>query len=107
MQPERTGHVPLCSFFPESLYVCEQGNHATVRALAKLAGTTLADLERRRLGYCEPDAGCPEQVDQAHGARRRCWQCPFWARHTDDNLGTPIQFAYEDVKPGMETARPQ
>lgn len=85
-----TGHVPGCVHFADALYVCERGNRETVAQLAKLADTTISDLERRRIEFAGLDNGtngplssCPDRIPQNDG-RRRCWQCPYWNRHQDE-----------------------
>lgn len=77
-----TGHVPGCLHFADALYVCEQGDRQTIAALAKLAETTISDLERRRIDFLSmpPLPGCPDRIPQADG-RRRCMACPYWTRH--------------------------
>ena len=89
-KPELTGHVPGCVHFADALYVCERGNRETVAQLAKLADTTISDLERRRIefsgvdnGMNGPSSSCPDRIPQNDG-RRRCWQCPYWDRHPDE-----------------------
>lgn len=83
-KPQLTGHVPGCVHFADALYVCEKGNRETVAQLAKLADTTISDLERRRLDFVEPSPTmCPDRIPQNDG-RRRCWRCPYWNRHLDE-----------------------
>ena len=90
-KPQLTGHVPGCVHFADALYVCERGNRETIAQLAKLADTTISDLERRRIEFTKPDASslngpsssCPDRIPQNDG-RRRCWQCPYWDRHPDE-----------------------
>lgn len=89
-KPQSTGHVPGCVHFADALYVCEQGNRETVAQLAKLADTTISDLERRRIEFSQLDSGmngpsssCPDRIPQNDG-RRRCWRCPYWDRHQDE-----------------------
>ena len=82
-KPQATGHVPGCVHFVDALYVCEQGNRESVAMLAKLADTTIADLERRRIDYRTPLADCPERIPQTDG-RRRCMMCPYWTRHSTE-----------------------
>jgi len=92
-KPQATGHVPGCVHFADALYVCERGNREHIAALAKLAETTIADLERRRIDFAEigaqhertngPFTDCPERIPQNDG-RRRCWTCPYWTRHADE-----------------------
>lgn len=90
-KPQFTGHVPGCVHFADALYVCERGNRQTIVQLAKLANTTISDLERRRIDYAEgrqqhgngPDLDCPDRIPQTDG-RRRCWRCPYWDLHEDE-----------------------
>jgi hypothetical protein len=90
-KPQSTGHVPGCVHFADALYVCERGNRETIAQLAKLADTTISDLERRRIDFVEdgeqhfngPDINCPERIPQNDG-RRRCWRCPYWDTHQDE-----------------------
>lgn len=91
-RPHRTGHVPGCIHFADALYVCERANREHIAALAKLAETTIADLERRRIDFAAlapdnttngPWAICPEPIPQPDG-RRRCVRCPYWTRHPDE-----------------------
>jgi len=89
-KPQMTGHVPGCVHFADALYVCERGNRETIAQLAKLADTTISDLERRRIEHAAPDnatngplSSCPDRIPQNDG-RRRCWQCPYWSRHSDE-----------------------
>jgi hypothetical protein len=90
-RPQSTGHVPGCVHFADALYVCERGNRETIAQLAKLADTTISDLERRRIDFVEdgkqhfngPDIDCPDRISQNDG-RRRCWRCPYWTRHADE-----------------------
>lgn len=82
-KPQATGHVPGCLHFVDALYVCEQGGRETIAALAKLADTTISDLERRRLDYVTPLTACPDRIPQTDG-RRRCMMCPYWTRHPDE-----------------------
>ena len=89
MKPQHTGHVPGCVHFPDALYVCERANREHIAVLAKLGGTTISDLERRRIDYANPDglngpsSSCPDRIPQNDG-RRRCWQCPYWTQHLDE-----------------------
>lgn len=77
--PERTGHVPGCERFDESLYVCEEADQRTIAILARGGGLTIAELERRRLDYAKRPADCPALVEQDEkDPRRRCWNCPRW-----------------------------
>lgn len=80
--PERTGHVPGCPHFANALYACEKGDRPTILALAKTAGVTVADLERRRLGFAGIDENCG---DECWPDRRRCWRCPFWERNKEES----------------------
>jgi hypothetical protein len=92
-KPQATGHVPGCVHFADALYVCERGNREHIAALAKLAETTIADLERRRIDFAQigaqhertngPFTDCPDRIPQNDG-RRRCWTCPYWTRHADE-----------------------
>lgn len=89
-KPQATGHVPGCIHFADALYVCERGNREHVATLAKLADTTISDLERRRIEFAEvdnptngPTSSCPDRIPQNDG-RRRCWRCPYWERHKDE-----------------------
>jgi hypothetical protein len=91
-RPHLTGHVPGCVHFADALYVCERANREHITALAKLAQTTIADLERRRIDFAAPApdnttngpwAICPEPIPQTDG-RRRCIRCPYWTRHPDE-----------------------
>lgn len=90
--PANTGHVPGCQYYDMALYACEQGSRATVLALAKAAGSTVADLERRRIDFSTLDSGngpsarCPDMLlsnlnGETEDPRRRCWVCPYWDRH--------------------------
>jgi len=82
-RPQFTGHVPGCMHFADALYVCERGTRETVAQLAKLAETTISDLERRRLDFTATVPECPERIPQDDG-RRRCSRCPYWDRHQDE-----------------------
>jgi len=89
-KPQFTGHVPGCVHFADALYVCERGNRETVAQIAKLANTTISDLERRRIEFSAVDNGingpmsdCPDRIPQNDG-RRRCWRCPYWNNHPDE-----------------------
>lgn len=62
---------------PNALYGCELANHETMVQLAKLAGTTVGDLQRRRHGPSDVDVECPAELPEG---RRRCWDCPVWDR---------------------------
>jgi hypothetical protein len=79
-RPQVTGHVPGCIHFADALYVCEGAGRETLAKLAQLAGTTISDLERRRLDYLQPPKTCPAQIPQTDG-RRRCIMCPYWTDH--------------------------
>lgn len=70
----------------EHPWACEPADDVTMAQLAKLAGTTVRDLQYRR-NPRDPD--CPERVPVT---RARCWRCPFWARHPELTPfdGTPI-----------------
>lgn len=65
---------------PDALFQCERANPETMAQLARLAGTTVADLGQRRHGQEDVDPECPVKLDEG---RKRCWQCPVW-----DRLGT-------------------
>ena len=80
--PERTGHVPGCPYFPNAIYACEKGDKRTVVMLAKAAGLSVADMERKRLDFAGVDANCG---DQCWPDRRRCWRCPFWKRYPEEH----------------------
>ena len=88
-QPQNSGHVPGCVHFADALYVCERATREHIAALAKLALTTISDLERRRIDSATPDglngpsSACPDRIPQADG-RRRCWRCPYWKTHADE-----------------------
>lgn len=62
---------------PQALYGCEGADLATMTSLAKLAGTTIADLQRRRHAKSDIDPECPDTLPEG---RRRCWDCPVWER---------------------------
>lgn len=68
--PHRAGEGPL--------FVCEGANLETMAALAKMAGCSVQELQRRR--HLNPDSHCPEY---APDGRRRCWNCPYWDRHPE------------------------
>lgn len=65
----------------DRLYACEDGDHKTIAALAKLAGLSIAALEDRRCGWrVEQVDRCPEVRPDD---RRRCLNCPY---ADDDDL---------------------
>jgi hypothetical protein len=60
----------------DRLYACEAASEETIRQLAALANTTVADLEHRRLDFAKHDVGdCPRETPEN---RRRCMYCPWW-----------------------------
>lgn len=83
-RPESTGHVPGCPHRETALYVCETADRKTIAGLAQLAGTTIAELEHRRLDFLGSQwEDCPDVLTQTD-ALRRCMMCPYWDRHRDE-----------------------
>lgn len=71
------GHVPGCEFYADAVHVCEEADPQTLALLANLAGTTIADLQRRRLPL-KIHAACPANIPDRGFPQRRCWLCPVW-----------------------------
>lgn len=77
-QDERDRQRRKGSVSADALYMCEDADPETMAHLAKLANTTIQDLQFRRHVHADPQ--CPDELGEG---RRRCWNCPFWNRHPD------------------------
>lgn len=66
----------------DKLHACETASRADIERLAKVAGTTVSDLEYRRHHWSrtpEPTPLCWELPPD----RRRCLKCPYWTMHSE------------------------
>src|SRR5437899_997914 len=80
---ESLSDVPRALSELEKLYACEPADIKSIKQLAAIGGTTVADLEHRRHEFMRKEKAemCP--MGPIPPDRRRCMTCPYWDINTE------------------------